>query len=70
MSGTGWQEADGVGGSPHLQRVANSTVTRSQAAYRAYIAHGTACRECGEQRCVAADELWRAYRDARSDGEP
>ncbi|MFI6495245.1 hypothetical protein [Streptomyces sp. NPDC050564] len=69
MSGTRWQWHDSGSASGHMQRVAASgTYSRMQTAYRAYIDHSTQCEECGHGRvrCKKADELWAAYRAARS----
>ncbi|WP_435233984.1 hypothetical protein [Streptomyces sp. Tue6028] len=52
-----------------MQQVTDSgTYNRIQTAYRAYINHATTCDDCGhgERRCPEADQLWRAYRAARS----
>lgn len=64
------REWRGFGSGPgHMQAVADSgTYSRMQTAYRAYINHSTACDACGhgETKCAAADQLWRAYKAARS----
>ncbi|MFF4347838.1 hypothetical protein [Streptomyces sp. NPDC001530] len=69
MSGTRWEWRDSGSASGHMQRVADSgTYSRMQTAYRAYINHATGCDGCGygERRCSTADQLWRAYRAART----
>ncbi len=68
MSGT-WGWTDNSSSSAHLQRIANSTATRSQKAYRAYIDHAATCPACGETKCPEADELWQAYQAARGEGQ-
>lgn len=62
-----WRESGSASG--HMQMVADSgTFSRIQTAYRAYIDHATTCDGCGhgERRCSTADQLWRAYRAART----
>jgi hypothetical protein len=68
MSGARWQWRDGGSTLGDLQRVArNSTFTRAQLAYRAFLDHSIPCAGCGhgEKRCETAEELWRAYRTVR-----
>jgi len=62
-----WRDSGSASG--HMQQVASSgTYNRIQTAYRAYIDHATACEGCGHgaTKCGTADELWAAYRAARS----
>ncbi|GAB2769278.1 hypothetical protein GCM10027072_80160 [Streptomyces bullii] len=56
------QWRDGSGGAGHLQRVAaNSTFTKTQKAYQAWLNDATTCGDCtpGEGRCTVANDLWR-----------
>ncbi|MDX3746712.1 hypothetical protein [Streptomyces sp. AK08-02] len=58
----------------HVQRVAaaggHAAYTRSQAAYRTYISHGTECLDCGETaRCTVSAELWQAYSEAKREAD-
>ncbi|MFF1640642.1 hypothetical protein ACFVXA_24025 [Streptomyces sp. NPDC058246] len=69
MSGARWQWRDSGSACGHMQQVAGSgAYHRIQTAYRAYIDHATTCDGCrhGEVRCARADDLWDAYRAARS----
>ncbi|WP_143674282.1 MULTISPECIES: hypothetical protein [Streptomyces] len=62
-----WRDSGSAFG--HMQAVADSgTYSRIQTAYRAYITHATACEGCGhgQAKCTTADQLWRAYKAARS----
>ncbi|WP_406476044.1 hypothetical protein [Streptomyces sp. NBC_01615] len=61
-----WRDSGSAG---HMQLVAKSgTYSRMQTAYRAFLNHSTGCEGCGrgERRCATADELWKAYRAART----
>jgi len=69
MSGIRREWRDSGSASGHMRAVADSgTFNRMQSAYRAYIDHATVCDGCGhgEKRCAEADQLWRAYRAART----
>ncbi|MFJ8192791.1 hypothetical protein ACIQ8D_23970 [Streptomyces sp. NPDC096094] len=46
----------------------NTAFVRTQTAYRAYIGHTAACRDCAHEdgRCPRADVLWEAYKDANT----
>ncbi|WP_028804836.1 hypothetical protein [Streptomyces sp. 142MFCol3.1] len=69
MTGTRWEWQDNGSSSGRMQRVASTgTYHRIQTAYRAYIDHATTCDDCGhgDKRCAEADQLWRAYRTART----
>ena len=70
MSGAGWQWAERNGGSAHQQHVARSAVTFSQRAFQTYQDHRSTCADCAGSCCERADELWRAYQDARDEGRP
>ncbi|WP_435220629.1 hypothetical protein [Streptomyces sp. Tue6028] len=62
-----WRDSGSACG--HMQMVADSGMfNRVQTTYRAYIEHATTCDDCGhkERRCAEADQLWRAYRAART----
>ncbi|MFM9473937.1 hypothetical protein ACKI1J_15500 [Streptomyces scabiei] len=51
-----------MNGPAFLRRALNAAASRTQQAYRDYVAHCTACPECeGTSRCASADDLWQAY---------
>ena len=69
MSRVGWSYRPYGGGAGHLQRVGTDMAyNRTQRAYRAYIDHTSACRDCRfeDERCPSADLLWDAYQDANT----
>ncbi|WP_369244292.1 hypothetical protein [Streptomyces sp. R41] len=69
MSGVRREWRDAGSASGHMQMVADSgTFNRVQTAYHAFIEHPTTCDGCGhgERRCAETDQLWRAYRAART----
>lgn len=62
-----WRDTGSSSGS--LQRVAsNAAYTRTQRAYTAYLDHRSTCASCPGP-CTAADELWRAYREAEAEAD-
>jgi hypothetical protein len=55
-----------MNGPAFLRRAFNTAASRTQQAYRDYVAHCTACSDCeGTRRCASADELWQAHRALR-----
>jgi len=51
-----------------VPRLATAAAGRAQSAYRAYLDHAQDCEGCRPKgaRCYAAQELWAAYRNART----
>jgi len=67
VSATRWDVRDSGSAFGQLQRVAsNATFVKMQRAYRAWLAHTTACEGClpVDARCPVAADLWQAYQDA------